>query len=114
MMQHNFSVMFDQKDVVMGVLKNDPRIMSHVWGQELQELQSRNRKDHRAQSRIDQILTDLCSRYRQDPGTICRVLRTMIVGYDVEIDTKIQTFPALHDIISAYLERHHGSIEVYQ
>ena len=50
MMQKNLSVMFDQKDMVIGVLKNDPRIMSHVWGQELQELQSRDRKDHRAQS----------------------------------------------------------------
>ena len=105
---------FDKNDLLIGVLRNDPRVMSHVWGQELYGLQQVARDRDRAQDRVDQILADLCERYRNDPETVCRILRTMIVTYDIEIDTQIQTFPALHDLIFDYLARHHREIEVYQ
>ena len=101
----------DGPEVLMAVLKNDPRVMSHVWGQEVLGLQQSDA--NHALARVDEIIHDLCNRYPQDPETICRVLRTMIIVYGIDLDTKIQSFPVLHNTIVGYINNHRD-IEVYQ
>jgi len=104
---------FDEKEILMGVLKNDPRVMSHVWGQEVYQLQQTD-GDNRALSRVDEIVENLCNLYPRDPEIICRVLRTMITVYKIKLNTDIESMPVLHDLISAYLDHHHDTVEVYQ
>jgi hypothetical protein len=96
----------------MAVLKNDPRMMSHVWGQEVCGIKRSDAQQ--AQDRVDQIVQDLCHHYAQDPETICRILRTMIAVYGIDLDTKAQSFPLLHNTIIDYVSQHHTRIEVYQ
>ena len=105
---------FTEQDMLMGILTNDPRIMSHVWGREIYRAQQIDRDETRAQDQIDQVLNEIGRRYSDDPITLSRVLRTMIVVYDVEISTKNRSWPSIHQAIAGYVEQNHHEIEVYQ
>ena len=105
---------FTEQDMLMGILTNDPRIMSHVWGREIYRAQQIDRDEARAQDQIGQILDEISRRYSDDPITLSRVLRTMIVIYGVKISTKNSSWPGIHNSIADYVEQNHHEIEVYQ
>ena len=111
----SFPRLFNEQEMLIGVLKNDPRIMSHVWGQDVYHLQHVKRNDAQAQHRIDEILQVLCDRFSQDPETISRVIRTMLVTYKIDIDTaKVPCFENVHGIIQGYVCNHFNDIKVYE
>jgi len=114
-MKTELQVLFDEKEMLIGVLKNDPRVMSHVWGQEIYRLQRVDKDQSRAQDRLNCILTELADRYPQDPETVSRILRTMVKSYSIDIDTaKVPCFERVYNIISAHVARNHNDIEEYQ
>lgn len=110
-----FPMLFDEQEMLMGMLKNDPRVMSHVWGQEVYYLQHIERDDEKAQRRIDEILQVLCERYSEDPATLSRILRTMVKSYSIDIKpAEVSCFDRVYNIISAHVARNHSDIEEYQ
>ena len=106
---------FDEQDMLMGMLRNDPRIMSHVWGAQIYDLQRIERDEDKAHELINDILVDIGQRFADDPETVSRILRTMMVNYYVGIEvTKVPAFDRIHGIIAHYVDQNHPHIEVYQ
>ena len=106
---------FDEQEIVMGVLRNDHKIMSHVWGAQIHGLQHVNRDQDGAQKLINDVLESITQRFANDPESLSRIMRTMIKTYHVKIDpTQVPVFDRLHGIIGDYVLNHHRDIQVYQ
>jgi hypothetical protein len=108
------TVPIDERDLLIGVLRNDARLLSHFWGAQIHYLQRTCRDEDRAQQRLDEILGDACERFASDPGTLARIVRTWLVTYNVEPDaTRLESFERFHDLVGNYVIKNHSVIEVF-
>lgn len=106
---------FDERDMVWGILRNDPKIMSHVWGAQIHSLQHVKQDDDAVHELINDIVENIVQRFADKPETLSRILRTMMVTYDIKINpTRVPSFDRIHSLISGYVWQNYRDIQVYQ
>ena len=109
------TVPIDERDLLIGVLRNDPRILSHFWGAQIHYLQHIQQNNDRAQQRFDEILQAACELFGNDPMTLARIVRTMLVTYDINPDVaRLPFLDRFDSLVSRYVIENHKNIKVFE